>query len=463
MRKNIIRAVLALCFFCWLLPIVHAQNLKVVNGSIRDEKGAVLEGATIQEKGILSNHVLSDAMGKFSIRLSGTSEKLLITYAGLASQEVKVTGGAVNVILKIKENTSGEVVVIGYQQIKRRNLTAAVSSIKGKDIQDIPEASFDQMLQGRLAGVSVLSSTGELGAKAAIVIRGTTNVDYGNANGGNSGPLYVIDGVIYDVNIIGTSYVNSNPLSLINPNDIESIDVLKDASAAAIYGARAGNGVIIVKTKRALRGKPQVSVSGYAGVTTRPNLRHVVTGADERALKLKLLYSQAGYNNILTNTIPIALTDSLNPAFNNDVDWQGLLIRPTATVNNQDVAIGAYLGNGGSYRLSLNHYSEQGVLNGYSLNRLSPHLSLNINPLPHVNINTDILLSSEKRRHGSGGAGGSLFSSWSFPTSFTQLTDAQIKIYQGDGNVFDDNNIFAINGSIGFQARHGLSKIILPG
>ena len=187
------------------------------------------------------------------------------------------------------------------------------------------------MIQGRLAGVSVLSSTGELGVKAAIVIRGTANVDYGNSNGGNSGPLYIIDGVIYDINIIGTSYANGNPLSLINPNDIESIDVLKDASAAAIYGARAGNGVIIVKTKRALKGKPQVSVNAYAGQTARPNLRNVFTGAAERALKLKLLYSQAGYNNIANNTIPIALTDSLNPAFNNDVDWQGLLIRNNAT------------------------------------------------------------------------------------------------------------------------------------
>jgi len=448
MRRNFKKFMLTLFIFCMVLPALYAQDNKIVSGTIKDEKGAFLQGATIQEKGLGSNRVLSDAAGKFTIKLSGITSRVEISYAGFIAQEVKVTGNLLTVTLKNKDNINSEVVVIGYQQIIRRNLTAAVSSIKGKEIQDIPEASFDQMIQGRLAGVSVLSSTGELGAKAAIVIRGTSNVDYGNSNGGNSGPLYVIDGVIYDVNIIGTSYANGNPLSLINPNDIESIDVLKDASAAAIYGARAGNGVIIIKTKRALRGKPQVSINAYGGVTARPNLRNVFTGSAERALKLKLLYSQAGYNNIAHNTIPIALTDSLNPAFNNDVDWQGLLIRNNAIVNNQDVAVGAYLGSGGSYRISLNHYSEQGVINGYSLSRLSPHLSLNINPLPHVSINTDILISSEKRRHGSGGAGGSLFNSWSFPSSFTQLNPTQVKVYQGNGNIFDDNNIFAINGSI---------------
>jgi TonB-linked SusC/RagA family outer membrane protein len=444
-----------------LLAVVYCRGQApavVAKGAILNEMGQPIQGVTVQEKGVSGNGVVTKADGSFSLTLRGRSFALIISYIGYQQQEVKVTAGRLDIHLKTDIKSGQDAVVIGYQSMKRRNLTGAVASISGKDIQDIPEASFDQMLQGRLSGVSVLSSSGELGGKANIVIRGATNVDYGNLNGGNSGPLYVIDGVIFDVNSITTAYTSynaitgaptsTNPLSLINPNDIESIDVLKDASAAAIYGSRAGNGVIIVKTKRPRMGKPQVSVSGYAGVTTHPAYRKVITGAAERALKLGLLNSQLGYDVLSGNTVPVALTDSLNPAFNNDVDWQGLMVRNNAMVNNEDVSVAGYSGST-SYRLSLNHYDEQGALNGFSVERIAPHLFLGLNPVKNMSVRADVLVSSEKRHHGTGGSSGTLFSSWTFPSSFVQLSPAQLALYKGQANSFDDNGIFSMNASLG--------------
>ena len=445
----------------FILLIVYcsgqAQTI-TAKGVILNETGQPIQGVTVQEKGMPGNGTATKPDGSFSLPLKGKSSTLILSYIGYERQEVRFTGNNLDIRLKADVKSGQDAVVIGYQSMKRRDLTGAVASISGKDIQDIPEASFDQMLQGRLPGVSVLSSSGELGGKANIVIRGATNVDYGNANGGNSGPLYVIDGVIFDVNSITTAYTSynaitgaptsTNPLSLINPNDIESIDVLKDASAAAIYGSRAGNGVIIVKTKRPKQGKPQVAVSGYYGVTTHPAYRKVITGAAERALKLDMLNAQLGYNVIANNTIPVALTDSLNPAFNNDVDWQGLMVRSNAVVNNEDVSVAGYSGTT-SYRLSLNHYDEQGALNGFSVERVAPHLFLGFNPVKKMNVRADLLISSEKRHHGTGGSSGTLFSSWTFPSSFVQLSPSQQALFKGQANSFDDNGIFAMNASLG--------------
>jgi len=458
MRKIVLLAMVVALSVLSATTAGYGQTKVYAQGVVKDEKGSPLGGATVAEKGLPNNVVMTDSSGRFMLVLKGKGREVTISYIGYEDQTVRVIGDALSVTLKTSKSNMGDVVVIGYQGVRRRNLTAAVSSIKGKEIQDIPEASFDQMLQGRLPGVSVLSSTGELGAKPAIVIRGATNVDYGNANGGNTGPLYVIDGVIYDVNTITPAYTSynaisgapttTNPLSLINPNDIESIDILKDASASAIYGARAGNGVIIVKTKRALRGKPQVGFSAYAGVTTRPQFRKVLTGNAERALKLGILNSQLPYSNMQGNFIPIALTDSLNPAFNNDVDWQGLMIRNFALVNNQDVSIAGFAGST-SYRLSLNHYNEQGVLNGFGIDRLAPHLNVILNPIKGLRVNGDLIISSERRNHGTGGSSGTLFSSWNFPTSFVQLNPTQSALYKGQANPFDDNRILAMNGSFG--------------
>ena len=448
--KKILLITMLCCVFCTSLKSVYAQKNTgaIFRGVVKDIDGKPLFGVTVKEKEVPANSVSTDVNGNFQLTLSGNSKVIVISFIGYKRIEKKVTSASSVFVLQTEEQGLNDVVVVGYQKQTRRDVTAAISSVKGKDIANIPSASFDQTLQGRLAGVSVLSSTGELGSRPNIVIRGATNIDFGNANGGNTGPLYVIDGIIFDVNTVGTSYGNNNPLSLINPNDIESIDVLKDASASAIYGARGGNGVIIVKTKRPKRGRPQITGSLYAGVTTRPAFMKVVTGAAERRLKLNLLHQGLPYDKLALNDIPVQLTDSLNSSFNQDIDWQGLLVREKALVNSQDIGVSGYTGNTG-YRISFNHYNEQGVLNGYGLEKFTPHLNLTIQPMKGMSLNTDILISSEKRSHGVGGQAGGLFNSWAFPSSFAQLNSDQKDVYSGKKHYYDDNRILTIVGSVG--------------
>lgn len=433
---------LLLCLYI-ALPRAHAQTPQLVQGTVRDDKGEIVIGATVCEKGLTSNSTMTDTKGHFSITLKGASHQVFISFVGYERLTLTATDAPVNVKLKQTNSNINEVVVMGYQQVQRRNMTAAVSTIKGSDIANTPEASFTQMLQGRLAGVSVQSQTGEPGTRPNIIIRGSTNVDYGNSNGGNAGPLYIIDGVIFDVNSMSSSYGSTDPTSIINPNDIESIDILKDAAAAAVYGARAGNGVILIKTKRPHPGKPQVGGSAYFGVTQRPNLREIYTGMAERNLKLDLL-SQLDWNSTQQG-LPIQLTDSLNSAFNNDVDWQKMLIRSSALVNNEDVHMGGYMGNS-SYYLSLGHYNEQGMLKGYGIDKLTPHFTLTVQPLRKMSITTNVLASFEKHTHG---ANGNLFlNSWTMPTSLTYLNPTQYATFNGQSNPYDDDKVTSFTGNV---------------
>ncbi len=433
----------------FMLLVTHFVYAQVpIQGQVKDENGAGLPGVSVVVKNS-SLGTVTDANGHFNLDVGGAETILVFTFIGYTPLEMKV-GSSLNLDVRMQPDVQQlkEVVFIGYQTIDRELSTSSISSVKGNVIQNVPQPSFDQMLQGRLSGVSVISSTGELGAAPIITIRGATNVDYNNNNGGNAGPLYVIDGVIFDVNAIGTSYGNNNPLSFINPNEIESIDVLKDASAAGIYGARGGNGVIVIKTKKGLVRKPQITFSAYTGFVQAPNFRHVLTGKAERNLKLRLLYAGLSESDIEAGRIPVQLTDSLNPMFNGNVDWQGLMMRDRAKINSEDLAI-----SGGTelatYRISVNHYKEEGLINGYSLEKIAPKLSLGIRPMKNLNINAQLLMSSEKRNHGVGGSNGSLFTSWSFPTSLIKLSQEQKDVYSGRKSYYDDNRIFTIVGSLG--------------
>ncbi|QES89124.1 SusC/RagA family TonB-linked outer membrane protein [Rhizosphaericola mali] len=427
--------------------VVSAQSQNGITGTVKNDKGEVLAGATVK---VLKTKtvILTDSSGNFTVNVKYLDNEFEISHIGYKTKIVK--GDEINNIILSAQNSSlDDVVVVGYNTQSRRKVTAAVSSLSGDAIQDIPQLSFDQMLQGRLAGVNVLQSSGEPGAATKIVIRGSTNVDYGNANGGNTQPLYVIDGVIYDVNNMGTSYTYSNPLSVIDPNDIESIDVLKDASAAAIYGARGGNGVIIVKTRRAKSYKPQVTLNAYGGGTLNPKLIDVTTGNAERALKLKMLNSQLTYTDLQNGVIPIQLTDSLNSSFNNDVDWQGLLIENFAKVNSEELSLQGMFPGNNMYRFGISHYDEQGAVNGYGVSRIAPNLDLQLNPISKLSVGLTMQISSEKHTHGAGVSDNPyIFSPSNFPTSLAALSQSQLDLYSGKSSRYDDDKVFSMAGSL---------------
>ncbi len=235
-----------------------------VAGKITDDGNIPLAGVTIREKGT-QNFVTSDAHGSFKIIVANENAILVFTYVGFAPQEASVNKSTqLNIILKETTQNLNDVVVIGYGQQKRGDVNGAVSTVTAKDIVDIPQTSADQLLQGKAAGVVVTNGTGAPGSSASVHIRGITSLT------GSNEPLYVVDGVYID----GAAYTTQNqnngentvsPLSYINPNDIESYSVLKDASATAIYGSRGSNGVIIITTKKGKNGVAHLNYDGYYG------------------------------------------------------------------------------------------------------------------------------------------------------------------------------------------------------
>ncbi|MEL6590516.1 MAG: SusC/RagA family TonB-linked outer membrane protein [Bacteroidota bacterium] len=236
---------------------VQAQSLQqTISGVVRNGDGEALAGATVRGKGT-NVGVLTDGEGKYSISLADDVEYLLISYIGFESQEVAINGRSnIDVTMVVEESYADEVVVVGYGSQKRSDLTGAVASIDADVYKDVPLQSFEQGIQGRLAGVLVTQTTGAPGAPISVQIRGVGTT-------GDTEPLYVIDG--YPVSVGQQGSLGSSPLNTLNPNDIEAIEVLKDASATAIYGSRGANGVIIITTKRGSQGDVRVDYNGYIG------------------------------------------------------------------------------------------------------------------------------------------------------------------------------------------------------
>jgi TonB-linked SusC/RagA family outer membrane protein len=237
-----ITILISACMLIW--GSSFAQQMRTVSGKITDLKdGTPLSGVTIKGKG-QSNIVLSKPDGSFTINVTADTKSLEFSYVGYADQEVTITEN-MTIKMSASERNLNEVVVVGYGRAVKRNLTGSISKIGNKDVENFPAPSFESAIQGKAAGVMVESGSGKLGQGIKVRIRGTSSIS------ANSQPLYVIDGLP----IISTSQSDVNndptdPLADINPNDIESIEVLKDASAAAIYGARAANGVVLITTKK---------------------------------------------------------------------------------------------------------------------------------------------------------------------------------------------------------------------
>jgi len=249
------------------IPILNQLNVSTfsniqpilfpVTGIVTDENGEPLIGVNVVVKGS-SIGTITDIDGRFSIELDDGQEVLQFSYVGYVTLEVPVEGRSeLNVSLATNATALDEVVVVGFGTKQRKDVTEAIASVSGEELNEIPVPSFEQALSGRAAGVQVVSGSGVPGAGATIRVRGVGSLN-------NSEPLYVIDGIIIG-NAAGGGQSSISPLSLINPNDIESIDILKDASATAIYGARAGNGVVIITTKRGREGKMNLNFDAFTG------------------------------------------------------------------------------------------------------------------------------------------------------------------------------------------------------
>ncbi len=235
-----------------------ASPLETITGRITDESGKPLPDVTVRVRN--SNAATaSDKDGNFRIPV-GDNATLIISHVGYTMQEVKVAGRQViNIVMAIASNNLGQAVVVGYGTQAKRDITTSIASLHADDVNNFPSTGVDKAMKGKLAGVQVLEPDGAPGAGISIHVRGTGTITAG------SDPLYVIDGVpLSDNDVTGPGF-KVNPLNAINVNDIESIDVLKDASAAAIYGSRGSNGVVIITTKRGKKDQLSVNLNSYYG------------------------------------------------------------------------------------------------------------------------------------------------------------------------------------------------------
>lgn len=414
-----------------------------ITGSVRDKNGRQLAGVTVRNT-INSKSTQTDQQGNF--KLSGKVGDVLEANSIGYERTREVVDRTEKVIFTMTETLSSldEAVVIGYQTTSRKKATAAISSISGKELENLPAASFDMLLQGRLAGVNVQNFSGAPGASPTLAVRGTSAISLNYSNDDYysviSNPLYVIDGVPQPTEqfVSPNTGTGTNYLAGLNPNDIESVDVLRDASAAAIYGSRAANGVVMITTKKGRNGDPRFMVSGYSGLTQRPELREVTLGRTERQQKLAVLKNQLTANDY--RYLPILLTDSLNPAFNGNTDWQDLFYQK-GKVNSADLSV-----SGGSsvssYRFSGNYYDEQGIIKATGFKRYTGRLNLSTKAIDErLTINPIVAYSYNKRARGTGSDASPIaLSAGSMPTSLLTLSPAKRDFLLGTYDQNLDNN-----------------------
>jgi len=350
---NIPRLVmLLLCLFFFTISSSYAQQGPGnINGKVQDNTGQALRGVSVHVKD-MTTVVSTNSEGEFSIATDREKATLIFTFIGYSSKEVLLGKGESHIVVLEPETASLEqVVVVGYGQVKKKDLTGAVSSVNGDDLQGIPVQRVDQMLQGRAAGVQVTSATGSPGDGTTIRIRGSRSVSASNE------PLYVIDGI-----------VGAGDLNTINPADIESIDVLKDASSAAIYGSRASNGVIIITTKQGKAGKDKITLSANYGVSKIPKLVDMM-GAKDFVSFVNEAYIDEGQAPLYPNVDSIlAITGP------DGTNWQEEIFQ-TGHYSDFNVAFAG--GNDNmTYRVSGNIVDQKGVVLNSSYKRYQSNANL---------------------------------------------------------------------------------------
>lgn len=251
-----------LCLFLGI-GLAAAQTTKVSGVVISAEDGEPIIGASVVGKGTTTGTV-TNFDGRFELMLEKNIKTLVVSYVGMKTEEVGVKP-SLRIVLSPASEELDEVVVVAYGTVRREAKTGAVTQVKSDQIVDVPASSVDKMLAGKLAGVSITSSSGQPGASSNIRIRGTSSINAGNE------PLYVVDGIAVMNGDQGQFTNTSNAIAMINPNDIESITVLKDAAAASVYGSRAANGVILVTTKSGKEGKTALTARAKFGISSLAN------------------------------------------------------------------------------------------------------------------------------------------------------------------------------------------------
>lgn len=400
----------------FLSASAFAQQV-VVKGNVVDETGEPVIGASVKVVGGTLGTV-TDIDGNFTLNADKKST-IEVTYIGY--EPVKMQAGQnLTIHLKNTSSTLNEVVVIGYGAVKKSDLTGSVTALKPDSKNKGLVVNAQDMLSGKVAGVNVTSNSGEPGVGTQIRIRGGSSLNASND------PLIVIDGVPMDNNKVGNT--GSNLLSTINPQDIESFNVLKDASATAIYGSRGSNGVIIITTKKGHKGqKPEVSYSGSVSLSMKKKTYEMMNGDQYRAY-VKSLFNE---NDDAVKALGTANTD-----------WQDLIYR-TAVSHDHNVTVAGSAGKFLPYRVSVGYTSQQGILKNSDYNRYTASVNLNPSLLnDHLNLNLNAKgMYSKAKKADTGAIGNAVsFDPTQSPYNFTSQRD--IALLEANGGVQQTLNNF---------------------
>lgn len=359
-KQIMFKAIMLFLLFCFT-TVMSAQVL--VTGTVIDERGESLIGVTIKVKGDEKKGTVTDIDGKFGITVSKPTDILIFSYVGYITVEKQVTPNK-TMSIEMKEDSKylDEIVVIGYQDVRRRDLTGSVGKANIDDMLKAPVPNFDQALAGRIAGVQVSSGEGMPGGIMNIVIRGNNSITQENS------PLYVIDGFMVEDPAIGAS---------INPNDIESIDVLKDASATAIYGARGANGVIMITTKKGKVGAPQISYDFSSGVQWVPSKIKMMDAYEFVKLQSEIYTASDMTGNFGYFQTYEGKTYSLEDYRNvPQYDWQDMIFK-NAWQQSHNLSL-----TGGTsearYNASFSYFDQDGVVIKSNYNKMQGRLGFNV-------------------------------------------------------------------------------------
>jgi iron complex outermembrane receptor protein len=373
---NIKKTLVVLLFA--IIGISASAQDRTVTGKVTDAKdGAPLVAASVTVKGT-NKGTTTAADGTFSINVASNQTTLVVTFLNYATKELQIAGkNSINVALSQSADQLSEVVVIGYGSVRKKDLTGSVATISSKDFNTGAITTPEQLIAGKVAGVSIISNNGAPGSGSTIRIRGGASLNASND------PLIVIDGMPIDGGGISGQ---ANPLALINPNDIESFSVLKDASAAAIYGARASNGVILITTKKGKKGAMKLDFTSQLSIGNITKKADVLTANEIRSI----------VNANGTSTLKSLLGNA-------NTDWQDQIYQTAISTDNNISISGA--AKNLPYRLSIGNLNQKGILKTDELKRTT--VGININPTlfdNHLSINLNYKLSNSESRFANQGA-----------------------------------------------------------
>jgi len=381
-----------LCLCALFGSLTYAQVV-TVSGHVRDEKGIPLPLVTIEEVG--GNHkVLSDSTGAYTIQVSQSTKMLSFSYTGTKTiTKPIIPGQTLDVMLIAEGSNLGQVVVIGYGSTQKSNISSSIAHLTAEDIKDIPAAGVDQMMQGKVPGVTINSNSGQPGGGVSVRVRGVTSVT------GSNEPLYVIDGVPIMTSSSSTAQdqlggvagqTTQSPMATLNPNDIESIDILKDASAQAIYGSLGANGVVLITTKKGKSGQSKINYSGYYG------LQEV-----QKKLPIMNLQQYATYYNSIVGEGTVNGLDSIdefkNPSLlGQGTDWQDAVFQTGHVQSHQLSFSGGQ--NKTTYYVSGNYYDQTGTVIGSGFKRYAARANIDQQVRDWLKAGISTNLSKTKQR-----------------------------------------------------------------